>query len=498
MSKVSHLDIVIAGGGTAGWMAAATLARFLGDSATISLVESDAIGTVGVGEATIPQIHNFLIGLGIDQTEFMRATQATFKLGIEFDGWLREGHSYLHSFGTTGRQVGLIPFRQLWLRGKSLGVAEDYGSYSPNVAAARCGRFAIGTASDLAYAFHFDAALVATLLRNYAEERGVRRIEGLIGAVDRDPETGDIAALTLDRGDRVAGRLFIDCTGFASLLLGRELTVPFEDWTHWLPCDTALAVQSATGEEARPYTQSMARPAGWQWRIPLQQRTGNGHVFSSNFMTEAEAERILLDSLEGAPLTEPRKLSFKAGHRREFWSHNCIALGLAAGFMEPLESTSIHLVQSALARLLTLLPGDPCNLATARSVFNRRSTIEWERIRDFLILHYIANQRIGEPFWDYCRTMDIPATLAEKLALFEQSGLFVREDDELFLDDSWGQVMLGQGVAPRSHSPLADSVPSEDLGPFLDSVARAARVQAQALPDHREFLARMMQTGAAR
>ncbi len=482
------LDIVIAGGGTAGWMAAATLARFLGDHASITLVESDAIGTVGVGEATIPQIHNLLVGLGIDQAEFVTATDATFKLGIEFDGWLREGESYFHSFGTTGRGVGLIPFRQLWLRGRKLGVAEDFGAYGQNVVAARKGRFAFGKEANLPYAFHFDASKVAVVLRRYAEDRGVMRIEGKIASVERNGDGGNIDALTLEGDRRVAGDLFIDCTGFSSLLLGKTLEVPFHDWSRWLPCDTALAVQSENVAPPPPYTKSIARPAGWQWRIPLQHRTGNGHVFCSQYMGQDEAARLLLENLEGEPKSEPRAIRFTTGHRAEHWSHNCIALGLAAGFMEPLESTSIHLVQSGLARLLTLLPNNLSDVSTARATFNRLSTAEWERIRDFLVLHYVANDRQGEPFWDHCRQIDRPDTLAEKIALFEESGLFVREEEELFLDDSWGQVMLGQGVVPRGYSPLADNVPGDDIGPFLASIAKAAGVKADAMPTHAETL----------
>lgn len=493
-------EIVIAGGGTAGWMAAATFARFLGDAATITLVESDAIGTVGVGEATIPQIHNLIIGLGIDQAEFMRATQATFKLGIEFADWLRPGHSYIHSFGTTGRGVGLIPFRQLWLRGRSLGVAQDFGQYGDNVVAARMGRFALGSGAgnkpEFAYAYHFDASLLAKLLREYAEARGVRRVEGKIESVNRDAGTGNIRALKLDNEREVSASLFIDCTGFASLLLGKTLQVPFEDWSHWLPCDSALAVPSKPSTILRPHTQSLARPAGWQWRIPLQQRTGNGHVYCSSFMAQDEATELLLANLEGEALADPRLIRFTTGHRKEFWSHNCIALGLAAGFMEPLESTSIHLVQSGIARLLNLLPGFDTDPAAARATFNRLSSSEWERIRDFLVLHYVANERVDDPFWDHCRAISIPDTLAQKIELFAEAGLFVREEDELFLDDSWGQVMLGQGITPRRWSPLADNVPGEDIGPFLESVAKSARVRADATPDHGEFLTAMMRTSA--
>ncbi|MDE2436793.1 MAG: tryptophan 7-halogenase [Sphingomonadales bacterium] len=496
MSEPSRLEVVVAGGGSAGWIAAATLARFLGDCATITLVESDEIGTVGVGEATIPQIHNLLIGLGIDQTEFLQRTNASFKLGIEFADWLRQGESYIHSFGKVGRGVGLMPFRQLWLRGRGLGVAGDYGDYSFNIAAALRNRFAIvddqGAAGmDLAYAYHLDATLFAQMLREYSTDRGVRRVEGRIVSVERDATSGDITALQLSGERRIAGNLFIDCTGFRSLLLGDALGVPYIDWTNWLPCDTALAMPTETGAAFRPYTQSIARKAGWQWRIPLQHRTGNGHVFCSAFMGEDEASAMLLANVEGKPLADPRPIRFAAGHRREYWSHNCVALGLAAGFMEPLESTSIHLVQSGIGRLLNLLPRDLGNLDAARVAFNRFSTVEWERVRDFLVLHYVANERVGDPFWDHCRTIAIPATLAEKIALFREAGLFMREEDELFLDDSWGQVMIGQGIVPSGWSPLADNVPGADIGPFLNSIAGACRTKAEALPSHADFVARM-------
>ena len=497
MNVSAPLDIVIAGGGTAGWMAAATFARFLGNRATITLVESDEIGTVGVGEATIPQIHNLIVGLGIDQAEFLRDTNGSFKLGIEFVDWRRKGHSYIHSFGTVGRGVGLIPFRQLWLRGRAMGVAADYGDYSINIAAARLGRMAKGDGSakaipDLSYAYHFDASAFAGMLRRYSEARGVVRVEGRIGEVERDAETGDIAALHLDRDRRVAGNLFIDCTGFRSLLMGETLGVPFVDWSHWLPCDRALAVPCGSSAAFRPYTQSTARSAGWQWRIPLQHRTGNGHVFCSSFLSIDEASETLIANLDGPALADPRLIRFTAGHRAQFWSHNCVALGLAAGFIEPLESTSIHLVQSALGRLLNLLPHNGARVATGRDIFNRLSDIEWVRIRDFILLHYVANEREGEPFWDHCRHVDLPDTLAEKIALFREAGLFVREEDELFLDDSWGQVMLGQGLVPAGWSPLADNVPGEDVGPFMGSVASSYRVKAETFPTHREFVAAMV------
>jgi tryptophan halogenase len=498
MSQSSPLQIVIAGGGTAGWVAAATFARFLGDSAKITLVESDEIGTVGVGEATIPQIHNLIIGLGLDQADFVRRTNATFKLGIEFDGWTGEGERYIHSFGQTGRGVGLIPFRQLWLRGRALGVAGDFGDYAFNIAAARAGkmsnRAASNTVPELIYAYHFDASLFAHMLRDYAEERGVRRVEGLIVDVERDGESGDIAALTLNGERRITGTFFIDCTGFRSLLLGKTLGVPYVDWSKWLPCDSALAVACESSDAFRPLTQAMARPAGWQWRIPLQHRTGNGHVYCSKFMSDDEAASILLANLDAPPLGEPRPIRFTSGRRETFWSHNCLALGLAAGFMEPLESTSIHLVQSALGRLLNLLPRVLERTAPARDYFNRLSDSEWARIRDFIALHYFANGRDGE-FWEMCRDMELPDTLLEKVDLFRGAGLVIREEEELFLDDSWGQVMIGQGILPQGWSPLADNVPGDDIGPFLDSVAKSYRIRAESLPTHRQFVASMVDDG---
>jgi tryptophan halogenase len=495
MSQSPRLDIVIAGGGTAGWVAAATFVRFLGNTASITLVESDEIGTVGVGEATIPQIHNLIVGLGLDQVDFLRSTNATFKLGIEFDGWQGDGTSYIHSFGTTGRGVGLIPFRQLWLRGRGLGVAGDYGDYAFNIAAARLGRMAIGAGSntipDLAYAYHFDASLFARMLRDYAEQRGVQRIEGMIVDVERDAETGDLAAILLNGERRVEGTFFIDCTGFRSLLLGKTLGIPYVDWSKWLPCNSALAVACESSDAFRPLTQAMARQAGWQWRIPLQHRTGNGHVYCRDFLSDDEAASVLLGNLDGDRIADPRPIRFTSGRRAEFWSHNCLALGLAAGFMEPLESTSIHLVQSALARLLNVLPGQPAELDQPRTTFNRLSDNEWARIRDFITLHYFANAREGE-FWAYCRNMVLPDTLAEKINLFREAGLFMREEDELFLDDSWGQVMIGQGIMPRSWSPLADNVPADDIGPFLESLSRSYRLKAEGLPSHRQFVSQIV------
>ncbi len=502
MNEPAVRRIVIAGGGTAGWMAASTLVRFLGDDIVITLVESEAIGTVGVGEATIPQIHLFNHGLGIDERDFVTATQASFKLGIEFRDWLRPGHRYMHAFGIVGRGSGITPFRQLWARARLAGRANDYGEYSFNETAARAGRMAGpsggGPIPDLAYAYHFDASLFAAFLRRYAETRGVRRAEGKIEQVERNSASGDIAAITIDGGRRIEGDLFIDCTGFRSLLLGEALGTRFIDWSKHLPCDRALAVPCERSDTFRPYTQSMARTAGWQWRIPLQHRTGNGHVYCSQFVSDDEAAATLLANLDGAALDEPRPLRFTTGHREQYWSHNCIALGLAAGFMEPLESTSIHLVQSGLARLLTLFPAS-ANAAAARDQFNRQSSEEWERIRDFLILHYAANQRVGDPFWDQCRAMALPDTLRAKIELFTEGGSIVRENDELFTEEAWSQVMIGQGHMPRQSSPLADNVSIDELGDYMAMLSDAYGRKAATLPAHAAYVERMVghRTGVA-
>jgi len=501
MSEGGQRRIVVVGGGTAGWMAAATLSRFLG-GASITLVESDAIGIVGVGEATIPQIHLFIGGLGLHEADIVRETKATYKLGIEFDGWLEPGHRYMHAFGIVGRAVGVIPFRQLWHSGRADGIAEDFGHYYFNEVAARMGRMAIpdgpaNTALGLVHAYHFDASLFSAFLRRYAEGRGVTRVEGKIESVERDQHNGDVTAVSLEGGRHVEGDFFIDCTGFRSLLLGQALGVGFRDWTNYLPCDRAFAVPCARSDDFRPYTQSMARKAGWQWRIPLQHRTGNGHVYCSSHISDDEAAAMLLANLDGDALDDPRPLRFTAGMREQVWSHNVVALGLAAGFMEPLESTSIHLIQSSIARLLTFLPQAESG-SVARDKFNRMTATEWEQIRDFIVLHYHANRRVGEPFWDQVRNMPIPHTLAEKIALFEESAIIVREDNELFTEEGWGQVMIGQGIEPRSFSPLAAALPRDELATYLAKLAATYRSAAAALPTHAAFVDTMLHRSTQR
>jgi tryptophan 7-halogenase len=417
-----HRRIVIAGGGTAGWMAAAALARFCGPGWRITLIESEEIGTVGVGEATIPMIRLFNQGLGIDEAEFLRETHGTWKLGIEFDGWGAPGERYMHAFGQVGRGLGLLPFHPYWLRARAAGRAGSFGDYVLNAVAAKADRFAhVERAADSAlpampYAFHFDAGLYAAYLRRYAQARGVVRIEGRIAQVERDGEGGDVVALVLAGGERVAGELFVDCTGFRGLLIEGALETGFEDWGHWLPCDRALAVPCERADPLVPYTRAIARAAGWQWRIPLQHRTGNGYVFCSAHIGEDKAAAVLLANLDGVPQAEPRLLKFRTGKRRKVWNRNVVALGLAAGFIEPLESTSIHLIQTGIARLLEFLPSG--RIADAdRDAFNRLSTFEIERIRDFVILHYFANGREGEPFWDALRHMTLPEPLAERIAM---------------------------------------------------------------------------------
>ena len=494
-------SLVILGGGTAGWMAAAALARFA-PHLSITLVESEAIGTVGVGEATIPQIHLFNGALGLDESEFLRDTKASFKLGIEFAGWTREGESYMHAFGAIGRAAGLLPFQHYWLRAKQAGFAKPLIRYSANELAARTMRVQHGPrpagAPELPYAYHFDAALYAAFLRRYAEARGVMRVEGKVASAERDSESGDIAALHLEGGIRVAGDFFIDCSGFRGLLIEGELASGYEDWTHWLPCDRALAVPCASGGEFTPYTRSTARAAGWQWRIPLQHRIGNGYVYSSAHVSDDEAAAVLLANLDGAPQGDPRPLRFTTGMRRRHWVNNCLAVGLSAGFLEPLESTSIHLAQSAISRFLAVLPSGKPDSATV-DWFNAQAEFEWSRVRDFIILHYWANDRRGEPFWDERRSMALPATLRAKIDRWQAMGFIHREHEELFTEVGWFQVLAGQGVAAAGYNPMADALPEAELRALLEGTEAALVEQVRGLPRHIDVLAALVRNkeGAA-
>jgi len=487
------IRIVIVGGGTAGWMTAATFARFLEVGFEIDLIESDEIGTVGVGEATIPQIRLFNDALGLDEDAFLRATQGTYKLGIEFVDWLRPGHRYLHAFGDVGRDVGLLPFHQYWLRAKTLGTAKDLAAYSLNNQAALADRMQRGPARtarvlpDMPSAFHFDAGLYARHLRRYSETRGINRIEGKVARVEQDA-SGDVSAVVLENGTTLSADLYIDCTGFRGLLIEQTLKTGYDDWTHWLPANRAIAVPSERSAAFTPYTRSTAKAAGWQWRIPLQHRTGNGLVYSSQHLSDDEATVTLLAGLDGEALAEPRPIQFTTGKRRKMWNRNVVAIGLSGGFLEPLESTSIHLIQSAIARLMKLLPGRTVAEAD-RVEFNRQSDFEYERIRDFIILHYHANDR-QEPFWKMCREQALPETLSAKLALWRGNGHITREHEELFTEVGWFQVLAGQGVMPAGYHPLADAIPATDLAEFLDTIDQLNAREVAQMPSHADFIAR--------
>ncbi|MGQ3049886.1 MAG: tryptophan halogenase family protein [Niveispirillum sp.] len=496
MMQAKALDITIVGGGTAGWMTAALLAKATkGRLGRITLIESAEIGTVGVGEATIPPIQFFNQLLGIEERDFVARTQASFKLGIEFRNWTRTGHSYIHPFGSYGANIDAVSFHHYWLRARVLGDGTDIGDYCPAIVAARQGRFAPeipqGPASAplLSYAYHFDAALYAAYLRDFATGLGVTRIEGRITGIRQRAEDGYITALDLADGGSVGGDLFIDCSGFRSLLLGQTLGVGFKDWSRWLPCDRALAVPCEGGRDITPYTRSTAHTAGWQWRIPLQHRIGNGHVYSSAFMSDEEAEGLLLGHLDGRPLADARPLRFTAGRRDKAWVRNVLGIGLAGGFLEPLESTSIHLIQTALFRLLALIPTDIRDQAT-RDEFNRLSEIEYEQIRDFLILHYNATERDDSDFWNYCRTMQIPDSLRHKIDLFRARGRIARFDGQLFAEASWLAVFLGQGVDPLGYDPMADIMAAGELQQRLSRHRDYVQRAVATMPAHRDFIDR--------
>jgi tryptophan halogenase len=493
MNQAPVKKVVIVGGGTAGWMAAASLARVMGPMLEIQLVESADIGTVGVGEATIPQIKLLTRLLGLDENDFLSKTQGTIKLGIQFHDWRRPGDIYMHAFGDIGMSLGMLNFHHYWLRGLAEGFGESLWDYSLNFQTASANRFdrldRVGETplAGLAYAYHFDASLVAKYLRQFSEENGVTRTEGKIVETNLRDTDGFIESLTLENGNRIAGDLFIDCSGFRGLLIEQALETGYEDWSHWLPVDRAVAVPCESTKPLRPYTQAFARHAGWQWRIPLQQRTGNGHVYSSAYMEDDEAASMLLDNLDGERLAEPLLLKFTTGRRKKFWNKNCVALGLASGFMEPLESTSIHLVQSGLDRLIRMFPDKSFPQAEIDE-YNRQAGFEFERIRDFLILHYHANERTDSPFWIERREMPIPESLSRKMELFRGSGLIHREAEELFTDMAWLQVMIGQGIIPQRHHPLAGQITVQQLDQFMGGIRKVIAKAVDGLPTHREFI----------
>jgi tryptophan halogenase len=487
-------NIVIVGGGTAGWMTAAALSRALdARSVHIELIESDEIGRVGVGEATIPPICTFHSMLGIDENDFIRQTQGSFKLAIQYVDWTRLGHNYLHPFGEFGTDIAGVKFHQFWRKLRALGDSTGLEDYCVSAVAARLGRFARPPddprtpLSALRYAFHFDASLYARYLRAYAEVRGVTRSEGRIVDVSTDGESGHIRAVTLADGRKTEGDFFIDCSGFQGLLIEKTLKAGYEDWSRWLPCDRAVATQSASGGDFLPVTRATAREAGWQWRVPLQHRIGTGYVFCSSFISDEDARATLLRNLDGPALIEPRILHFTGGRRRKFWIRNCVALGLASGFLEPLESTSIHLIQAGITRLLALFPDrrfDP----TGIEEYNRLMTSQYERIRDFLVLHYKATERNDTPFWDHCRTMEVPETLRHKIDLFRHSGRLLRHEDELFTETNWLAVLVGQNVIPETYDPLVDGLDIDAVRQTLHRISAIIRQAAHTMPGHREFI----------
>ncbi|MBO9623784.1 MAG: tryptophan 7-halogenase [Sphingomonas sp.] len=487
-------SIVIVGGGTAGWMTAATFSRILGSQyANITLIESDEIGIIGVGEATIPQMATFNRMLGLDENQFVRETKGSFKLGIQFVDWGRVGHTYFHPFGKYGLDMQGVSFHAYFLRLHELGEAPDIDAFSLQAQAARGNKFmrAIDAGnsplSDIAYAFHFDAGLYAKFLRRYAEERGVVRREGRVVDVKLRGHDGFVQSVVMQDGTEVEADLFVDCSGFRGLIIEQALKAGYTDWSHYLPCDRAIAVPCASVDEWTPYTRCTARKAGWQWRIPLQHRIGNGHVFSSKYMSDDEATAILLANLDGEPLADPRTVPFRTGHRNKLWVKNCVAMGLAGGFLEPLESTAIWLIQSGLSRFLTMFPDRGFNQADIDR-FNRIMTTDYEEIRDFLILHYHATERSDSPFWDYCRTMEIPERLAEKMRVFRSHGRCFRENEELFNDTSWFAVMHGQLMKAQSHDPVADVMSLGETRSRLAHIREAIANSADYMPRHRDFI----------
>jgi tryptophan halogenase len=482
------LRVVVAGGGTAGWMAAAALAGTLGEVIDLTLVESDAIGTIGVGESTIPPMVLFNRLLGINEAEFMRATQATFKLGIKFENWKDVGDSYFHSFGTTGKDHWSAGFHHFWLHGLTRGHTQPFDDYCMELKAALSGRFAHLPDDRMNYAYQLDSGLYAAFLRKRAEGNGAKRVEGRIEQVELDSESGNIAALRLDGDRRIEGDLFLDCTGFRALLIEGALHAGFDDWTHWLPCDSAIAVQTASVRPPVPYTRAIAHDAGWQWRIPLQHRQGNGIVYCSRYLGQEAALDRLLSTVEGDVLTKPNVIRYTTGVRRKQWHRNCVAVGLSGGFMEPLESTSIHLIQRAVLRLIRMLPAGPVSPRDIAE-FNDQQLTDMEQIRDFLVLHYKATNRRDSAFWRHCASMEIPEGLAHRIELFRETGRVFRKNEELFVENSWVQVMMGQGITPQSCHPIAARLPDDELANFLKMLRESVARTVDGLPSHQDYIA---------
>ena len=485
MSKPVH--VVVAGGGTAGWVAATALVRQLGSLVKVTLVESEEIGTIGVGESTVPTARAFHEFLKIDQQAFMRASRASFKLGISFENWAREGDRYIHSFGAMPLRTWVADFQHFWLEARARGEAADIGAYYLEHEAARLHRMDLSGDPKLNYAFHVDASLYARFLRRIAENDGCVRKEGKIARVERHGENGHIAALVMEDGERIAGDFFIDCTGFRSVLLGQTLETPFEDWLHWLPNDSAWATQMKSVAPAYPYTRAIAHGAGWQWRIPLQHRMGAGFVFSSDHLNADTALANFHASMEGKPLRDPFLIRFRAGRRKSAWVGNTVGIGLAGGFVEPLESTTIHLIMIAVTRLLQLFPFGQ-DWESQRRRFNEMAQTELERIRDFIVLHYHLTERDDTSFWRHVRTMSIPDSLRERMEIFAESAMAWQSTEEIFRVDSWLQVMLGQRLTPKSWHRLGALMAPGRLRDTLAGIKAQVDRRVASMPSHQTFI----------
>lgn len=487
MKHTKIKKVVIAGGGTAGWMSAASLAKLLGRTLDVTLIESDDIPTVGVGEATIPTLIQLHELLGINEQEFVAKVNGTFKLGISFENWRDVKEDYIHSFGFTGKDCWAAGFQHFWLKGQQMGIAKNFGDYCGELVAAQHNKFAITPKQGLNYAYHIDAGLYAKFLRELAEEHGAKRIEGKIIDVNLHNDSGFIKSLVLESGRIVEGDLFIDCSGFRGLLIEQALHTGYDDWSHWLPMDSAIAVQTETVSEPIPYTRSIAHDAGWQWRIPLQNRVGNGLVFCSKYMSDDEGTELLLKNIEGEPINQPRVIKFQTGTRRKHWNKNCIAIGLSSGFIEPLESTSIHLIQRSITRLMQMFPFDGIREPDI-SEFNSQMSFEIENIRDFIILHYHVTNRSDTPFWRFCQSMEVPDSLKHRIELFKQTGRIFKVPTELFGENSWSQVMLGQGLMPEQYHPIVNMMSDDELNSFLRGIEQYVNTLVAQLPSHQDFI----------
>lgn len=478
---------IIAGGGTAGWMAAAMLAKTMGKEIELTLIESDAIGTVGVGEATIPPLTRFNQFLGVNEAEFMRETKATFKLGINFENWKDVGEDYFHSFGHTGKDHWTSGFQHFWLAAKEKGIAQNFDDYCLEVVAAFDGKFAQLPDNKLNYAYHLDSSQYAKFLRKIAEDNGAIRQEGLIDQVMIDPESGYIKSLKLKSGQELEADFFFDCTGFRSVLMGQALHVGYDDWTHFLPCDSAIAVQTKSVGPAIPYTRAIAHDAGWQWRIPLQHRTGNGLVYCERHLSKDAALERLTSNIEGEMISDPNFIRFQTGARRKQWEKNCVTLGLSGGFMEPLESTSIHLIQRSVMRFMRMMPANHISDADIKE-FNEQTFEDMDKIRDFLILHYCVTDRRDSEFWRYCANMDIPESVQQKIDLFTDTARVFRKNEELFAENSWIQVMMGQGITPKNYHPIANKMTDKELTYFLKQIKDNISSTVSTLPSHSDYV----------